>query len=218
MANPNPSPSTRFQRGQPSANPSGRPKVEVDLMAILNDLLAAVDPVSKDTKARSLMTALIAEGIDGNVKATMCVLDRMLGRVTDGGQPTVDMLDLVTAVADRAAKRKAELALLDRKVKLADRALEGGDTGLADLLLAAQEFDRTHGGAIPLDGDPVPELPAAVTATTIEPAPAPARPRPRPTPTRPAVKAVPPIVPAPALPPPAQGSWYMHGDLNLWIP
>jgi len=55
----------------------------------------------------------------------MHVMDRLLGKVEAIRPDMVDIEDLVQAVSDRAARRKFELALLEKRVALAGKQLEG---------------------------------------------------------------------------------------------
>ncbi len=95
------------------------------MLAILRQTLSQIDPKNRRSKAQELVDALIAGGIDGDVKATMAILDRIHGKVTPDRPDVLDISELVAEVAARAEKRRLELALMDRKVKLADKQLEG---------------------------------------------------------------------------------------------
>jgi len=72
VANPNPSPATRFARGN-RANPGGKPKLDPDLVAKLR------------AKGPELVDALIEAGLgtrpDADVRALIHCLDRILGPV-----------------------------------------------------------------------------------------------------------------------------------------
>jgi hypothetical protein len=98
---------TQFKPGK-SGNPGGRPKLGVDLKAVLHEYLAKVDPSNRRSKAEQLMAALVEAGIEGNVKATMAVLDRMCGRVSADKDDTIDIGDLVAEVEARAKQRKRD--------------------------------------------------------------------------------------------------------------
>jgi hypothetical protein len=76
VANPSPKPSprTQFKPGQ-SGNPGGRTKAKVDLLAILNEVLA------DRTKARELVEALVDAGIGTNAKANVRAIQEVLNRV-----------------------------------------------------------------------------------------------------------------------------------------
>jgi hypothetical protein len=118
MANPNPKRSkrTQFQPGK-SGNPGGRPKVGVDLQAILRAYLATVDPASRRTKAEKLMGALVEAGIEGNVKATMTILDRMCGRVSGDPAVVIDPEEIATAAQNLAKQHLLERKLRDRDAR-----------------------------------------------------------------------------------------------------
>ncbi len=83
MSNPDPSPGTRFQRGN-RANPGGRKKddpAKVDLVAEMRRQLALVDPETRITKAEELIAALLEAGCDGDIRAIQEVLARIHGRI-----------------------------------------------------------------------------------------------------------------------------------------
>jgi hypothetical protein len=80
LANKNPSPSTRFQPGRPSANPSGRPKSEVDMLALIDSQLGAVDPASRQSAAAEIVAALITAAKAGEVKAITALIERKHGK------------------------------------------------------------------------------------------------------------------------------------------
>jgi hypothetical protein len=91
-----------WTKGQ-SGNPGGRPKAEVCLSALLRQALAARDPKAKRTKAELFVTALLAEALDGNVRAMELVFDRVDGPLVKKLEASVDL---------EAAIREAE-AILD---------------------------------------------------------------------------------------------------------
>lgn len=74
MSNSNPSPRTRWKPGQ-SGNPGGRTKAKVDLLAVLNEVLA------DKAKARELVEALVDAGIGSNTKANVRAIQEILSRI-----------------------------------------------------------------------------------------------------------------------------------------
>lgn len=102
IPNKNPSPATRWKPGQ-SGNPSGRPKVDVDLLAILQKQLADRADDGK-TNAECVIAALIAEAAGGNVRAIMAVLDRMHGRVAPIGTTEGTLVEVARIIKERLQK------------------------------------------------------------------------------------------------------------------
>ncbi len=155
MANPHPRVSNLkpFKKGS-SGNPGGRTRGKVNLMAILNELLAEVNPATKLQAGRELMAAMLAEGKAGNVKATMAILDRIHGK-PESRMETALYQERIEVAADRAAAAAAELAREERKavdhealvaelVKQYYLTREQADDLLADLDVAyAKERENT---------------------------------------------------------------------------
>ncbi len=116
----------KFQKGV-SGNPGGRPRADpetVDLLAEIRRQLSQFDPGNRQSKGAELVGALIAEAWGGDVKACIHLIDRIHGKV--GGKPDVlDIGDIVAEVAARAEKRRLELALLEKRVALAGKQLDG---------------------------------------------------------------------------------------------
>ncbi len=144
MANPRPkrSPRTQFKPGK-SGNPGGRPALGVDLVAILRQYLGETDRKTRRTRARQLIASLVDHGIAGDVKATMAILDRIHGKVQPDRPDLVDIGEVVAEVAARAERRKLELALLEKRVQLAGKALEGPDDKI-DLAVIARRLETEH--------------------------------------------------------------------------
>ena len=149
MANAHPKVSNLkpFKKGS-SGNPGGRTRGEVDMLGILNELLAATDPASKQSKARALMAAWIAAGIDGDTKAIGQIVDRQYGRVESRMERSVfeERVELLadqaaaaaasaTAAATQAADHEALVALLmgeyDLSRELAEDLLSDIDVAYA---------------------------------------------------------------------------------------
>ncbi len=78
MANPDPSPSTRFPPGQ-SGNPSGRPKGV--LTEMLREMLQEKDPQKQKTHAELVVRALIRGARRGKSTQTIVLWDRSDGKV-----------------------------------------------------------------------------------------------------------------------------------------
>ena len=78
MANPDPSPSTRFKHGEPSANPAGRPPGR-GIGAVLNDKLCEPG-VDGQTPAERIADALIRLAVGGDVRAIALICDRVEGK------------------------------------------------------------------------------------------------------------------------------------------
>jgi hypothetical protein len=80
MANPRPSPATRFRQGQ-SGNPGGKPK---------DPFLRALRTRLTDEDAATMLDVLIAMAKSGNLKAIEMLWDRLEGRVVarqEAGDP-----------------------------------------------------------------------------------------------------------------------------------
>jgi len=108
VANPDPSPGTRFPKGT-SGNPGGRPKVVVNLITLLNETLAEVDQQTARTKAQELVNTLVKEAIAGSVRAAKEVLDRIHGPVKQPENQPGTLIEVAKLVRDRLeARQKGE--------------------------------------------------------------------------------------------------------------
>lgn len=105
MANPDPSPATRFTKGI-SGNPGGRPRTVINLINLLNETLAEVDPQTARTKAKELVNALVAEAITGSVRAAKEVLDRVHGSVQPIQQEHGTLVEVAKLVRERLEARE----------------------------------------------------------------------------------------------------------------
>jgi hypothetical protein len=76
MANPNPSPKTRFVKGK-SGNPKGRPKLP-DISEALAKILA--DEKDGYTALEATLMALRAKAVKGDIRAAEALLDRAFGK------------------------------------------------------------------------------------------------------------------------------------------
>jgi hypothetical protein len=76
MANSNPSPKTRFRKGQ-SGNPKGRIKLP-DISEALAKILA--DEKDGYTALEATLMALRAKAVKGDIRAAEALLDRAFGR------------------------------------------------------------------------------------------------------------------------------------------
>ena len=77
MANPNPSPATRFQPGN-RANPGGRPQTRPITAALLKELKSK-GPNGKDTKLALMVWKLVQLALAGDVAAQKAIMDRIEG-------------------------------------------------------------------------------------------------------------------------------------------
>jgi alkylation response protein AidB-like acyl-CoA dehydrogenase len=86
MANPNPSPKTRFRKGQ-SGNPKGRVK-----LPDIRDALAKILADEKDgyTALEATLMALRAKAVKGDIRAAEALLDRAFGRPKQAIDHTTD--------------------------------------------------------------------------------------------------------------------------------
>lgn len=83
MANPNPSKSTRFKKGQ-SGNPGGQPKGVPDVATMIK--MIAREPIDKKTKKTMIEGVLrkaFEDALDGNDKARQFIFDRGWGKAVD---------------------------------------------------------------------------------------------------------------------------------------
>jgi len=81
-------------------------------MAMLNEVLAEIpDPKTRRSRALELMTSLVSEGIDGNVRATLAILDRVHGRV-ESRLETARFEEHLEAAAAAAADRSRAIAMV----------------------------------------------------------------------------------------------------------
>jgi hypothetical protein len=86
MANPNPSPKTRFRKGQ-SGNPKGRIKLP-DISEALAKILA--DEKDGYTALEATLMALRAKAVKGDIRAAEALLDRAFGRPKQAIDHTTD--------------------------------------------------------------------------------------------------------------------------------
>ncbi len=94
----------KFSKGQ-SGNPGGRPKTsqaQLDLIAEIRRQLQT------DGAATKLISALIAEANDGNVRAIQEILNRIHGVVQPIRAEPIDILAIVTEVAKRDREHDSE--------------------------------------------------------------------------------------------------------------
>lgn len=87
MGNPNPSPKTRFKKGQ-SGNPKGRAK-----LPDIRDALAKILADEKDgyTALEATLMALRAKAVKGDIRAAEALLDRAFGRPKQSVDQTIDL-------------------------------------------------------------------------------------------------------------------------------
>jgi hypothetical protein len=105
VANPNPSPRTRFQPGQ-SANPGGRPKQTVS--ARLRELLdeRAGKPTKVQTKRDEIALAIFEEALARDHKFIETLLERTEGKVPIAVQQTTLTPDVVKDAHRKANDRR----------------------------------------------------------------------------------------------------------------
>jgi Family of unknown function (DUF5681) len=103
MANPHPTPRPEnlkpFPKGT-SGNPGGRTRAKVDLLAVLNEVLA------DKAKARELVEALVDAGIGtkANVRAIQEVLNRVHGPVAPIGTTEGTLVEVAKIIKERLQK------------------------------------------------------------------------------------------------------------------
>lgn len=103
---------TRWQRGQPSPNPGGRPS-KTALTDAIRDQLAEVDEKDKAgrTNAEVIAAALIARAKRGDVRAASELADRAEGRPSQSLK-LQGRMDVCTV-----EERKARIGVLVRKLE-----------------------------------------------------------------------------------------------------
>lgn len=91
MANPNPSPKTRFKKGQ-SGNPKGRVK-----LPDIKDALAKILAEEKDgyTALDAILAQLRAKASKGDIRAAEALLDRAFGKPRQSIDHTSDDKPLI---------------------------------------------------------------------------------------------------------------------------
>ncbi len=167
MANPKPTPRLEnlkpFRKGQ-SGNPGGRPKMSINLLNELDELLAEIDPVSRQSKAHKLMAALLDQGVSGSTKAIIHILDRYHGQVQDA-KPRSDVLEERTEEERRAStadeyRVRVAVGLMDQFPSLS----QAGALDLAEELDAAIATELASGDTLTMQltrqlrGLPEPDL------------------------------------------------------------
>jgi len=99
---------TRFKPGN-RANGSGRPKVVINLLELIQDELAEIDPETRRTKAKELISALVDAGrglnAKANIRATQTILDRLCGPVVPVKADEVDLVSVALKVKERVESR-----------------------------------------------------------------------------------------------------------------
>jgi hypothetical protein len=86
----------RFKKGQPSANPSGRPLCK-EISKALRERLASDKPIPAKTGAEKIAKQWYEQSLDGNIAAIVSLADRCEGRPSitvtgDGGQDKIMLL------------------------------------------------------------------------------------------------------------------------------
>jgi hypothetical protein len=244
LANKNPSPSTRFQPGRPSANPSGRPKSEVDMLALIDSQLGAVDPASRQSAAAEIVAALITAAKAGEVKAITALIERKHGKCRSATEQDVHERRLAAAEAALEEERR-QAERIETGVRLVVSAhpevspeLAGRYIRACIALMAPRDLADLLRERLGL-WQPVPPDDAALAALWRElglpgepgPGPEPAEPDPpgarppEPEPEPPPMirpRSDPPIEPEPVPPDPKQwflpGEFLALGDLTVSIP
>ena len=168
MSNPNPSPDTRFQTGS-GGNPGGSSRKARFTQALIRLI-----------EERALEDPFVKAGMDaalaGDFHFWKHIFDRIDGQLLKTAVDAIDIDAVVSEVRDRAEKRRLERELLDRRIKIADKALEG-PADRVDLETIAREMvakrDRIQqpspiGSPVPTPAHPLrgPGPPARAGSTT----------------------------------------------------
>jgi len=90
--------------------------------------------------------------LDSMKRTTLASIETSMAVETVDKKKKGSCKEMVDLIAEKMKKRKLERALLARKIKLADKELDGGDADtmrqLEGLLRAAEEYDKTHSDSI----------------------------------------------------------------------
>lgn len=111
MANPNPSPKTRFKKGQ-TGNPKGRPVTKPLSNAYLSLLSLPVSEFDQLipeelSVAEGIARAVIQQAIKGRVEAAREIADRIEGKATQPIEASVALDDFWAEAAQLAAAKQA---------------------------------------------------------------------------------------------------------------
>jgi hypothetical protein len=95
---------TQFKKGQPSANPGGRPK-GTSISKLMAVILDETDPKTRKQRAEQVARAIIKNAED-NASFTNILLDRTEGRVVQGIE--ISVLDNLAEEMAEGRKRAAK--------------------------------------------------------------------------------------------------------------